>query len=123
MRRPSGLTGQNSRRIFDIDARMRRTVARACVRVARSIAARAFRSRAFGPRSLVHARPPIARTAHPPPTGAQMNSDDSSPLPLAGATPRADSRTARCVPASVSAFTDPQPIAHRATRRDAPVRR
>ncbi|MGS0891398.1 hypothetical protein ACVBGC_02370 [Burkholderia stagnalis] len=52
-----------------------------------------------------------------------MNSDDSSRLPLAGATPRIDSPVAHRVPASVPLFTDPQPIASDATRRGAFVRR
>ncbi|WP_185658078.1 MULTISPECIES: hypothetical protein [unclassified Burkholderia] len=52
-----------------------------------------------------------------------MNSDDSSRLPLAGATLRIDMPTASRAPASVPAFTDPQPIAPDATRRGALVRR
>ncbi|MDF3094234.1 MULTISPECIES: hypothetical protein [Burkholderia] len=52
-----------------------------------------------------------------------MNSDDSSRLPLAGATPRIDTLCASRAPASVPAFTDPQPIAPDATRRGAFVRR
>ncbi len=52
-----------------------------------------------------------------------MNSDDSSRLPLAGATLRIDSPTALRAPASVPLFTDPQPIAPDATRRGALVRR
>ncbi|WP_186451718.1 hypothetical protein [Burkholderia stabilis] len=52
-----------------------------------------------------------------------MNSDDSSRLPLAGATLRIDTPIALHAPASVSAFTDPQPIAPDATRRGALVRR
>lgn len=52
-----------------------------------------------------------------------MNSDDSSRLPLAGATLRIDTPSASCAPASVPAFTDPQPIAPDATRLGALVRR
>ncbi|WP_179950161.1 hypothetical protein [Burkholderia sp. MSMB1826] len=55
-----------------------------------------------------------------------MNSDDSSRLPLAGATLRIDTPSASCAPASVPAFTDltdPQSIAPDATRRGALVRR
>ncbi|MDR8030613.1 hypothetical protein KPA93_12205 [Burkholderia cenocepacia] len=52
-----------------------------------------------------------------------MNSDDSSRLPLAGATLHIDTPCAFCAPASVPAFTDPQPIAPDATRRGAFVRR
>lgn len=52
-----------------------------------------------------------------------MNSDDSSRLPLAGATPRIVPPTALRVPASVPPFTDPQPIAPDATRRGTLVRR
>ncbi|WP_321787177.1 hypothetical protein [Burkholderia pyrrocinia] len=52
-----------------------------------------------------------------------MNSDDSSRLPLAGATLRIDTPTALHAPASVPAFSDPQPIAPDATRRGALVRR
>ncbi|OXI30189.1 hypothetical protein CFB89_23600 [Burkholderia sp. AU16741] len=52
-----------------------------------------------------------------------MNSDDSSRLPLAGATLRIDTPSASCAPASVPAFTDPQPIAPDATRRGALARR
>ncbi|AIO35048.1 hypothetical protein [Burkholderia pseudomultivorans] len=52
-----------------------------------------------------------------------MNPDDSSRLPLAGATLRIDRPTARRAPASPPNFTDPQPIARDATRRDARMRR
>ncbi|RQZ20862.1 hypothetical protein DIE15_02010 [Burkholderia sp. Bp9031] len=82
-----------------------------------------FRSRAIRPRAFVRARLPIARARHPKPTGVQMNSDDSSRLPLAGATLRIDSPTALRAPASVPLFTDPQPIAPDATRRGVLVRR
>jgi len=85
--------------------------------------ARALRSRAVRPRASLRAPPPIARADSPQPTGVQMNSDDSSRLPLAGATPRIDTPRASCAPASVPAFTDPQPIAPDATRRGAFVRR
>ncbi|RQR83251.1 hypothetical protein DIE11_09205 [Burkholderia sp. Bp9012] len=86
-------------------------------------AACVFRSRAVRPRALERARLPIARAADPQPTGVQMNSDDSSRLPLAGATPRFVLRTALRAPASPPPFTDPQPIAPGATRREAFVRR
>ncbi|RQR38177.1 hypothetical protein DIE23_04530 [Burkholderia sp. Bp9143] len=86
-------------------------------------AACVFRSRAVRPRALVRARLPIARVAYPQPTGVQMNSDDSSRLPLAGATLRIVPPTALRAPASVPPFTDPQPIAPDATRRGALVRR
>ncbi|RQZ45505.1 hypothetical protein DIE17_20345 [Burkholderia sp. Bp9099] len=95
---------------------------RAYVRAARS-ASCVFRSRAVRPRALVRARLPIARAAYSQPTGVQMNSDDSSRLPLAGATPRIVPPTALRAPASVPPFTDPQPIAPDATRRGALVRR
>ncbi|HDR9481171.1 MULTISPECIES: hypothetical protein [Burkholderia] len=52
-----------------------------------------------------------------------MNSDDSSRLPLAGATLHIAPPAAPHAPASVPAFTDPQPIAPDATRREALVRR
>lgn len=52
-----------------------------------------------------------------------MNPDDSSRLPLAGATLRIDRPTARRAPASPPNFTDPQPTARDATRRGACVRR
>ncbi|MGN8188465.1 hypothetical protein SAMN03159335_00440 [Burkholderia cepacia] len=52
-----------------------------------------------------------------------MNSDDSSRLSLAGATPRIAPPAALHAPASVPAITDPQPIAPDATRRGALVRR
>ncbi|ONJ02893.1 hypothetical protein A8D95_29500 [Burkholderia cenocepacia] len=86
-------------------------------------AACALRSRAVGPRASLRAPLPIARADYPQPTGVQMNSDDSSRLPLAGATLRIDTPSASCAPASVPAFTDPQPIAPDATRRGALVRR
>ncbi|KAB0638604.1 hypothetical protein F7R21_19705 [Burkholderia latens] len=85
-------------------------------------AARVFRSRAVRPRAVVRARASIARAAYPQPTGVQMNPDDSSRLPLAGAMPRADVPS-RHAPASVPLITDPQPIAPAATRRGALVRR
>ncbi|AQQ34750.1 hypothetical protein A8E95_12675 [Burkholderia cenocepacia] len=86
-------------------------------------AACALRSRAVRPRASLRAPLPIARADSPQPTGMQMNSDDSSRLPLAGATLRIDTPCASCAPASVPAFTDPQPIAPDATRRGAFVRR
>ncbi|RQR41346.1 hypothetical protein DIE22_03515 [Burkholderia sp. Bp9142] len=86
-------------------------------------AARVFRSRAIRPRTFVRARLPIARARYPQPTGVQMNPDDSSRLPLAGATLRIAPPTALRAPASVPLFTDPQPIAPDATRRRALVRR
>ncbi|VWB38309.1 hypothetical protein BLA23254_01687 [Burkholderia lata] len=52
-----------------------------------------------------------------------MNSDDSSRLPLAGATLHIAPPAAPYAPASVPTFTDPQPIAPDATRRGALVRR
>ncbi|CAG9214629.1 conserved hypothetical protein [Burkholderia vietnamiensis] len=55
--------------------------------------------------------------------GAQMNADDSSRLPLAGAALRIGSARAVAAPASVSPFSDPQPIARVATRREAFARR
>ncbi|AXF23260.1 hypothetical protein CUJ89_22710 [Burkholderia pyrrocinia] len=82
-----------------------------------------FHSRAIRPRAFVRARLPIARADCPQPTGVQMNSDDSSRLPLAGASLRIDSPTAPRAPASVPPFTDPHPIAPDATRRGAFVRR
>ncbi|RXV67466.1 hypothetical protein D1006_19530 [Burkholderia stabilis] len=86
-------------------------------------AACVLRSRAVRPRAFVRAPLPIARADYPQPTGVQMNSDDSSRLPLAGATLRIDTPTAPCAPASVPAFPDPNPIAPDATRRGALVRR
>ncbi|KHK59294.1 hypothetical protein PI86_08110 [Burkholderia sp. A9] len=86
-------------------------------------AACVFRSRAVRPCALVRARPPIARAVYPQPTGVQMNSDDSSRLPLAGATLRIGHPTALHAPASVPPFTDPLPIAPDATRPGALVRR
>ncbi|PRG02832.1 hypothetical protein C6Q17_29260 [Burkholderia contaminans] len=86
-------------------------------------AARAFRSRAVRPRAFVRASLSIARADYSQPTGVQMNSDDSSRLPLAGATLRTAPPAAPHAPASVPAFTDPQPIAPDATRRGAFVRR
>ena len=52
-----------------------------------------------------------------------MNSDDSSRLPLAGATLRIVPPTALHAPASAPPLTDSQPIAPDATRREAFVRR
>ncbi len=52
-----------------------------------------------------------------------MNSDDSSRLSLAGATLRIAPPAAPHAPASVPAFSDPQPIAPDATRQGALVRR
>ncbi|AXK62746.1 hypothetical protein [Burkholderia sp. IDO3] len=96
----------------------------ACAFVLRAArAARVFRSRAVRPHTLVRAQPPIARADYPQPTGVQMNSDDSSRLPLAGATLRIVHPIAFRAPASVPPFTDPQPIAPDATRREALVRR
>ncbi|RQT18837.1 hypothetical protein DF051_09530 [Burkholderia contaminans] len=86
-------------------------------------AACVLRSCAVRPRAFVRASPSIARADYPQPTGVQMNSDDSSRLPLAGATPRTAPPAAPPAPASVPAFTDPQPIAPDATRRGALVRR
>ncbi|OXI56472.1 hypothetical protein CFB47_23725 [Burkholderia sp. AU27893] len=86
-------------------------------------AACAFRSRAVRPRAFARASPSIARADYPQPTGVLMNSDDSSRLPLAGATLHTAPPAAPPAPASVPAFTDPQPIAPDATRRGALVRR
>ncbi|KAB0684006.1 hypothetical protein F7R13_09485 [Burkholderia territorii] len=86
-------------------------------------AACVFRSRAVRPRAHVRARLSIARAIYPQPTGVQMNSDDSSRLPLAGATLRIVHPAALRAPASVPPFTDPQPIAPDATRRGAFVHR
>ncbi|RQV02761.1 hypothetical protein DF042_14165 [Burkholderia cenocepacia] len=103
---------------------MHATRRRACAFVLRAApAACTLRSRAVRPRASLRAPPPIARADSPQPTGVQMNSDDSSRLPLAGATLRIDTPCAFCAPASVPAFTDPQPIAPDATRRGAFVRR
>ncbi|OXI20398.1 hypothetical protein CFB35_23295 [Burkholderia sp. AU16482] len=103
---------------------MHATRRRACAFVPRATpAACALRSRAVRPRASWRAPLPIARADHSQPTGVQMNSDDSSRLPLAGATPRIDTPCAARAPASVPAFTDPQPIAPDATRRGAFVRR
>jgi len=103
---------------------MHATRRRACAFVLRAApAACVFRSRAVRPRAFVRARLPIARADYPQPTGVQMNSDDSSRLSLAGATLRIVRPTALPAPASVPAFTDPQPIAFDATRRGALVRR
>ncbi|MDW9232026.1 hypothetical protein C7S15_5366 [Burkholderia cepacia] len=103
---------------------MHATRRRACAFVLRAApAACALRSRAVRPRALVRARLPIARAAYPQPTGVQMNSDDSSRLPLAGATLRIAPPAAPHAPASVPSITDPQPIAPDATRRGALVRR
>ncbi|WP_185500301.1 MULTISPECIES: hypothetical protein [unclassified Burkholderia] len=127
MRRPSGLTGQNPPpNFFDIAECPRCATLRCSVRTFVLRAAQAacvFRSRAVRPRALVRARLPIARAAYSQPTGVQMNSDDSSRLPLAGATPRIDPSAALRAPASVPPFTDPQPIAPDAMRRGALVRR
>ncbi|NTZ86378.1 hypothetical protein FCJ61_26070 [Burkholderia metallica] len=103
---------------------MHATRRRACAFVLRAAsAACALHSRAVRPRASLRAPLPIARADYPQPTGVQMNSDDSSRLPLAGATLRIDIPTASCAPASVPAFTDPYPIAPDATRRGALVRR
>lgn len=52
-----------------------------------------------------------------------MNADDGSRLPLAGAALRIGSARAVAAPASVSLFSDPQPFARVATRREAFARR
>jgi hypothetical protein len=100
-----------------------RAPSRACVRAARGVAACVFRSRVDRPHAFAHAWPPFGRAVDPLPTGAQMNPDDSSRLPLAGAPWRIVRSVAPRAPASVSAVTESPPIARDATRRAARVRR